>query len=271
MNELTLLQQSGFKFTKSLGQNFITDVNLLRAIVSDARITPSDFVIEVGAGAGTLTRQLAAAAHSVTAFEIDKSLAPALDALAAQHKNLTVLYGDVLKQDLSAVIQNRPFKLTANLPYYITTPVIFRFLELPELVSLTVMVQKEVALRFTAKPDTPAYGAVTAQLAAFGTPVLTRTVPRTLFTPPPNVDSAVVHLEINKRAGVDDFAMLKRVISAAFAMRRKTLLNNIISGFSLDRARAADVLASANLPLNIRGEALGIESFISIANILAKN
>ncbi|MCL2798034.1 MAG: 16S rRNA (adenine(1518)-N(6)/adenine(1519)-N(6))-dimethyltransferase, partial [Firmicutes bacterium] len=146
--------------------------------------------------------------------------------------------------------------------------VIFHFLDVPGLVSVTVTVQKEVALRFCARENTRDYGAVTAQLKAYGDPKLTRTVPRAVFTPPPNVDSAVVHLKIQKKPGIQDFPLLKRLIAAAFSMRRKTLLNNLTAAFSLPKEKAARLLAAADLPENIRGEALSIEQFIKLSNLL---
>lgn len=269
MNELEKLKSAGFQFQKRFGQNFITDVNLLAAIVSDARVEKDDFVLEVGAGAGTLTRALCKKAGKVLAFEIDQSLSPALDALAAECTNLEILYGDVLKLDIAALTKNKPFKVVANLPYYITTPVIFRMLETEGLQSLTVMVQKEVAERFTANPDTPAYGAVTAQLAAYGEPEITRAVSKKLFTPAPSVDSAVVHLKIEKKPGVRDFAVLQKLIAAAFAMRRKTLLNNLTHRFGFSREKGLEILRLADFPESVRGEALGIGQFIRLSNILA--
>ena len=239
--------------------------------MSDAFITADDHVIEVGAGAGALTRSLSDKANYVTAFEVDRSLASLLDKLAAERGNIRIVYDDVLKADIAPVTNGKPFKLVANLPYYITTPVIFHFLDLPGLQSLTVMVQKEVALRFTARENTPEYGAVTAQLKAYGDPKLVRTVSRALFTPPPNVDSAIVHLTIQKRPGIHDSALLKRLIAAAFSMRRKTLQNNLTAAFSLSKEQASDFLQAANLSESVRGEALGIEQFIALSNSLLKH
>ena len=268
--DIKQLTSQGFRFKKSLGQNFITDTNLLHAIVADACVCSDDRVIEVGAGAGSLTRALAARAKSVTAFEVDTSLASVLDKLSAEHGNVRVLYLDALKADIAAVTDNAPFKLVANLPYYITTPVIFHFLDVPNLISLTVMLQKEVAQRFVAKENTSEYGAVTAQLRAYGEPRITRTVSRALFTPPPNVDSAVVHFELQKKPGVADFAHLKRLIACAFAMRRKTLVNNLCAGFALGKEQAAAFLSAAGLAEGVRGETLGIEQFIALSNIMVR-
>jgi 16S rRNA (adenine1518-N6/adenine1519-N6)-dimethyltransferase len=271
MSDLEKLKEQGFRFQKRFGQNFITDTNLLRAVVRDAGVTGEDFVVEVGAGAGTLTREISDAAKAVTAFEIDRNLSPVLDALAAEKGNVTVVYGDILRADIKTVTDAKPFKLVANLPYYITTPVMFHFLKEENLRSLTVMVQKEVAERFTAKAGTAAYGAVTAQLAAYGMPTVTRVVPRTLFTPQPNVDSAIVHMAIEKKQGVKDFAVLQKLIAASFAMRRKTLVNNLTAGFAKSRDEVSGLLAAAGIDPGVRGETLTIEDFIRLANILAGN
>lgn len=270
MSELDSLKKIGFSFNKRFGQNFITDRNLLDAICADADITKDDYVVEVGAGAGTLTRSICERAGEVTTFEIDNNLKPILAELQDEYDNLEVYFGDVLKFDIDEVTGGKPFKLVANLPYYITTPVIFHFLSLPNLVSLTVMVQKEVAERFGAKENTPSYGAVTAQLRAYGEASMTRIVPRQMFTPPPNVDSAIVNMTINKKEGVDSFDTLKKTIASAFAMRRKTLANNLMASFSLSRADAEVILEKASLPKTIRGEVLSIDDFINLSNILGK-
>ncbi|MCL2375261.1 MAG: 16S rRNA (adenine(1518)-N(6)/adenine(1519)-N(6))-dimethyltransferase RsmA [Firmicutes bacterium] len=268
MNILSQLKSNSFRFQKRWGQNFLTDGNLLSAIVSDAKITENDFVVEIGAGAGTLTRAIAQKANKVLAFEIDKSLSPVLDEVQKDNPNVEIFYGDVLKQPVEEILQDKPFRLVANLPYYITTPVIFQFLPLPNLLSITVMVQKEVAERFSALEGTANYGAVTAQLRAYGNVKMTRVVSRNLFTPPPNVDSAVVHLEIDKRKDVKNFDTLQKVIAASFAMRRKTLLNNLCAAFSFSKEEGTSLLQKANLSLSIRGETLSIDQFVILANLI---
>lgn len=271
MTELEKLKQIGFSFNKKYGQNFITDTNLLNAIVVDSGITKDDYVLEVGAGAGTLTKSLCAVAKNVTTFEIDKNLKPILDSIADVTPNLEVIYGDVLKHDIDAVTGGQDFCLVANLPYYITTPIIFHFLEMPNLKSITVMVQKEVAERFGAKANTPNYGAVTGQLRAYGEATVTRIVPRNMFTPPPNVDSAIVHLKIEKKEGVEDFKLLKKVIACAFAMRRKTLVNNLMSGFFMPRDKAEGYLNKMGLSTTVRGEVLDIAQYIALSNLIVSD
>jgi len=225
-------------------------------------------VVEVGAGAGTLTRVLAQSAWRVLSFEIDTELSGVLGEIKEEYKNLELCFGDILKMDLRKYVGNKSFKVVANLPYYITTPVIFYFLAMENLQSLTVMVQREVAERFVAKENTSAYGAVTAQLQVYGEPKITRTVSRKLFTPPPNVDSAVVRLDINKKDGVKDYGVLQKLIACAFAMRRKTLVNNLMAGFSMPREKATAILTAANIGETARGETLGIHDFIRLANML---
>jgi len=258
-------------FKKRFGQNFIFDQNLLMAIASDAGITNDDFVIEVGAGAGTLTEILAAKAKRVTAFEIDTDLKVYLDGTKQRNGNLTIIYGDILKQDLREFVGDEPYKVVANLPYYITSPIIFYFLDRvldgSKLQSLTIMVQKEVADRLVAKPGTKDYGAITVQVNALGTVKVTRQIGRQVFTPPPNVDSAVVKIDINPSKTVKNFTTLKKVIKVAFSMRRKTLLNNLSSGFGLNKESAADILNKCGIDLNARGETLDISKFIELANI----
>jgi len=269
MQHLEKLKTHNFTFKKRFGQNFIFDSNLLSAIVADAGVEKSDHVVEVGCGAGTLTTALAKAAESVTGFEIDNNLKPILDEVIAQNPNLNVVYGDILKLKLSEYLPQRSkFKVVANLPYYITTPVMFYFLEQEGLQSITVMVQKEVAERFCAKPNTPEYGAVTAQLAAYGTPKITRIVNRKLFTPAPNVDSAMVRLDIAKRTDVKNFKILQKTIATSFAMRRKTLINNLCSGFNVGREVLVDMLKNLGFRADIRGETLGIDDFVRLANTL---
>jgi len=269
MKQLEKLNELDFDFKKRFGQNFIFDTNLLSAIVADAGITSDDFVVEVGTGAGTLTKELAKKAWRVLSYEIDTELSTVLSDLKLEHDNLEIVFGDILKANLNKKIGDKPFKVVANLPYYITTLVIFYFLAMPNLRSLTVMVQREVAERFIAKENTASYGAVTAQLAVYGEPKITRVVSRKLFTPPPNVDSAIVRLDINKKEGVNDYALLQKLIASSFAMRRKTLVNNLMAGFSLSRDSAVKLLANADISETVRGETLGIGDFIRLANLMA--
>lgn len=242
-----------FNFKKKYGQNFLTDKNLLNAIVRDAGINKDDFVVEIGAGAGALTEVLSQNAREVLAFEIDEELRETL--LSLQLKNVNFRFEDFMKVDLSEL--NKPFKVVANLPYYITTPIIFKLLEETEkLLSLTIMVQKEVAERMVAKPSGD-YGLLSVMLAFYGEAKITRIVKRNMFQPEPNVDSAVVTLEIQKRFDVDK-KKFYNFVKTAFSMRRKTLLNNLSTLY--DKEKLKRVFGEEFLKR--RAETLTIEEFV---------
>lgn len=216
-------------FKKKFGQNFLTDKNLLDAIVRDGGVTSDDEVLEIGAGAGALTESLSRYAKKVVSYEIDKDLEPTLRSLNL--KNVEFVFGDALKEN-TEVIENRfegKYKLVANLPYYITTPLIFKFLEESKrLISMTIMVQKEVAERIVATKGNKDYGILSIMIAFYGEPRIMRNVGRNMFRPVPNVDSAIVRIDIDedKFSGVDKVGF-SHFIKASFAMRRKTLLNNL--------------------------------------------
>lgn len=242
-----------FNFKKKYGQNFLTDKNLLNAIVRDAGINKDDFVVEIGAGAGALTEVLSQNAREVLAFEIDEELRETL--LSLQLKNVNFRFEDFMKVDLSEL--NEPFKVVANLPYYITTPIIFKLLEETEkLLSLTIMVQKEVAERMVAKPSGD-YGLLSVMLAFYGEAKITRIVKRNMFQPEPNVDSAVVTLEIQKRFDIDK-KKFYNFVKTAFSMRRKTLLNNLSTLY--DKEKLKRVFGEEFLKR--RAETLTIEEFV---------
>lgn len=262
-----LIDGTGFRFNKALGQNFISDVNLLNGIVSDSGLEPSDTVVEIGTGAGTLTRCLASQAEKVYSFEVDKNLEPVVSLSLQGLENVEVVFKDVLKMsdtELLQIVGEKPFRVVANLPYYITTPLIMRFLEseLP-IVSLTVMVQEEVGKRLVAKANTPDYAAITLAVELRGNAKITRKVGRQMFFPSPNVDSAVVRIDVepDKLRG-ENIPLLKRVIRSAFAMRRKTLANNLSASFSISKSAAEEKLSTAGLPPMIRGEALSLDDFV---------
>lgn len=266
-----ILQKHNFSFNKALGQNFISDKNLLEGIVRDSGITAEDTVLEIGAGGGTLTMALCEKAARVHAFEVDNRLQPVLEEMLSGYNNFELHFADVLKlndEKLSSLIKGE-FKLVANLPYYITTPLLMRFIEsgLP-LKSLTLMMQKEVADRLCARENTPEYGAVTLAVKLWGDARIMRIVDKRAFFPIPKVDSAVVRIDMNDRYGRRSDEKLKRLIRAAFAMRRKTLLNNIIAAFSMSREQAAAAIEGAGFNAKIRGEALSVEDFIKISNII---
>ena len=228
-----IVKSAEFRFNKALGQNFISDKNLLDAIVADSGVTGEDTVVEIGTGGGTLTRALAAVAKRVYSFEVDENLKKVLSVSLQGVENAEVIFRDVLKMSDAGIrdIAGDGFKVVANLPYYITTPLVMRFLESDLGVqSLTVMVQQEVADRFVAKPNTADYAAITLAIEMHGSAAVTRRVSRNMFYPVPNVDSAVVRIDVNgtKLAG-ENRELVHKLVRAAFAMRRKTLANNLRS------------------------------------------
>ena len=273
MSIAEILAGANFSFEKKFGQNFITDKNLLAAIVDEAGISGGT-VLEIGAGAGTLTAALAAKADRVVSYEIDKNLMPVLSqTLAGLDDKVEVVFRDIMKEsdeDLDKILGGE-YKLAANLPYYITTPVIMRFLERKvRPLSISVMVQKEVGERLTAAPGTADYGAITAAVVLEGTAKITRVVPRTMFTPRPNVDSCVVRIDMHDKYDGVDKQLVKKIIRAAFAMRRKTLANNLCAAFSLTRGEAEGLLTSCGFDVRVRGEKLGVEDFIKLSENLKK-
>lgn len=263
-----------FRFNKALGQNFITDANLLDAIVADSGITPSDVVVEIGTGAGTLTRAIAKVAKKVYSFEVDRNLEAVLALSLQGVENAEVVFRDVLKmsdEQLEAIV-GKKIKVVANLPYYITTPLAMRFIESTlEVESITIMVQKEVALRFVAKPNTPDYSAITLAIEMAGEAQITRNVSRTMFYPSPNVDSAVVRIDIdrNKLDG-ENVALLHKLVRSSFAMRRKTLANNLSVAFKIDKQTAAQIIGDAGFSPMVRGEALSLDDYKKLSKSLEK-
>ena len=267
-----VLARHGFSFKKKFGQNFLTDGNLLDAIVRDAGADRETAVLEIGAGAGALTRALSAAAKRVLAYEIDPSLQPVLAETLAGCENVEVVFGDFLRADLPALEwELGRYRVVANLPYYVTTPVMMRFLEEAHSCDgLTVMVQREVAERFTAQAGTPEYGAVTAAIAFRGQARIVRRVPRTMFTPRPNVDSAIVRIDFEDgRIPVQSAAAYRAVVRCAFAGRRKTLENNLMGSFRLTREQARQALSEAGVADMVRGETLTPRQFARLADVLS--
>lgn len=268
-----ILRKYGFTFKKNLGQNFLTEGSLLRAIVKDAGVESEDIVVEIGTGAGTLTSAISEKAKHVYTFDVDTCLQPVLAETLAGKENVTINFLDVLKisdEKLKEIIGEQPFRVVANIPYYVTTPLIMRFLESDlNCKSLTVMVQKEVADRLIAEPDTENYGAITLAVELRGTARVTRNVARQLFHPAPKVDSAVVHIDIDdNKYEIKDKPFLEKLIRAGFQMRRKTLVNNIGASLGITKDRAKEVLVSLGYSESIRGEALSIEDYIKIAEAL---
>ena len=272
LNVKDILISKGFHYNKALGQNFITDVNLLSAIVSDSGVDSGDTVVEIGTGAGTLTRAIAAKAKKVFSFELDKNLISVLDLSLKGLDNVEVIFKDVLKMtdgELKEIVGGE-FKVVANLPYYVTTPMIMRFLESGlDVKSITVMVQKEVADRFIATVGSKEYAAVSLAVQMRGEARVTRIVGRQMFFPMPNVDSAVVKIDVdkNKLHGVD-LSALSRLVRISFAMRRKMLTNNLMSGYGVSREKAIEILESSDVLPTVRGEALSLDQYVKVLNVL---
>lgn len=276
---IEVLQKYNFSFQKKFGQNFLIDPHVLDKIISAAEITKDDFVLEIGPGIGTLTQYLAEAAREVVAVEIDSTLIPILEDTLSAYDNVSVINEDVLKVDLRKLAEERnggkPIKVVANLPYYITTPIIMSLFEshVP-LKSLTVMVQKEVALRMQAGPGTKDYGALSLAVQYYASPYLAANVPPNCFMPRPNVGSAVIRLT---RFGetpvqVKDEKLLFRLIRASFNQRRKTLQNGLVNSQELDftKEQVAAAIATLGVSPSVRGEALTLEQFAALANALSE-
>lgn len=254
-----------FEFKKKFGQNFISDKNLLSAIVSDAKVGKKDEVLEVGAGAGSLTEILSQNAKKVVSFEIDKDLKQHLSSLGL--KNVQFVFEDFMKADLHEIEKSfsGKYKVVANLPYYITTPIIFKFLEDgTKLESLTIMVQKEVAERICAKSGSKDYGVLTVMVNFYGKPQIVRNISRNMFYPAPNVDSALLNIEICEKFPQIDKKNFLKFVQTCFSMRRKTLLNNLLQAYSkevLKQKLGEEVLQK-------RAETFSLEEFVEIFETL---
>ena len=268
-----LLAEHGFHFSKAKGQNFLIASWVPQRIAEDAGVDQTAGVLEIGPGIGPLTQQLALRAGKVCAVELDNRLKPILDMTVGEFSNLEILWNDVLKLEVPALVKEkfpglRPMAC-ANLPYYITSPILTALLEAECFDSVTVMVQKEVALRIAAKPGTADYSAFTIFCQYYAQPELLFDVPAHCFLPQPKVTSAVITLRTRKERPwqIDDQETFFRTVRASFAMRRKTLQNGLASGFpELGKAGAAQVLESCGLPVTVRGETLDIGQFAAIAN-----
>ncbi|MEG2675650.1 MAG: 16S rRNA (adenine(1518)-N(6)/adenine(1519)-N(6))-dimethyltransferase RsmA, partial [Clostridia bacterium] len=259
-------------FNKQFGQNFITDTNLLQAMVADAGITENDVVIEIGAGAGTLTRQLGLVAKKVIAFEIDRNLQPILaQTLDDMTDKVEVLFKDFQKvtdEELFAMVGNE-YKVVANLPYYITTPLIMRFLEIENKpLSITVMIQKEVGERIVSTANSEEYGVITLAIALEGDAKIMRVVPRTMFVPQPKVDSCIIRIDVKDKFPNVDKKAVKKLVKACFSMRRKTLANNLAQNFGIPRPKTEEALGKMQLDTRIRGEVLDINQYIELNKLL---
>ncbi len=272
MQELrSVLEKHGFHFKKQFGQNFISDTNLLKSIVEASGITADTTVVEIGCGAGTLTRALAETAKKVYAFDIDRDLQPVLAETLAGLDNVEVIFRDFNKLDLKEFEKEiEEYTVVANLPYYITTPLVTKLLEESDKVQgLSIMVQEEVAERFCAKEDTPEYGSITAAIALKGAARIVKRVSRNLFYPRPNVDSAVVKITFERgRVEVKSEKAYRQTVKCAFLNRRKTLENNLVNFFNLTREQAKTILAEAEVEEKARGETLSPWRLAKLSDIL---
>ena len=272
-----LLQRHGFRFSKSMGQNFLTAAWVPQQIAAESGITAADGALEIGPGVGCLTAELAKTAGRVTAIELDERLRDVLGETLADFDNVSVVFADALKADLPAIcaetLGERPWKVCANLPYNVTTPLITAFLEAGCFESVTVMIQKEVAQRLCAAPGTGEYGAFSVLVQWYAEPKLLFDVPPHCFVPQPKVTSAVVRMgrRAAPPASVDDEKLFFRTVRAAFAQRRKTLSNALRSAFSeLDRAAIESAMEETGLPPAVRGETLSIAQFVALSNALLR-
>ena len=259
------------KMSKKLGQNFLIKRGIVDEIVHAAELTPGEPVLEVGPGIGTLTQGLAQSGADVTAIELDRRLLEVLDTTLASYDNVRIVHGDVLKLDVPTIMNHKPFKVVANLPYYITTPIIMSLLEskLP-IERLVVMVQKEVALRMVAKPGTKDYGALSVAVQYYTEPDIVLDVPPKSFLPAPAVTSSVIRCVLRDKPPVDviDEKLFFRVVKAGFAQRRKTFANTMkTTGLSKDRIE--ELLAKANIDGQRRGETFTLQEFAGVANAWA--
>ncbi|MFC0274256.1 16S rRNA (adenine(1518)-N(6)/adenine(1519)-N(6))-dimethyltransferase RsmA [Metabacillus herbersteinensis] len=274
-----ILEKYGFSFKKSLGQNFLIEPNVLTRIVDHAEVTEKTGVIEIGPGIGALTEQLARRAKKVVAFEIDKRLLPILKETMSPYPNVTVVHQDVLEADLKQAVSDylsdcEEIMVVANLPYYVTTPIIMKLLEekLP-LRGIVVMLQKEVADRIAAKPSTKQYGSLSIAIQYYTEAKTVMTVPKTVFVPQPNVDSAIIRLLVRDEptVAVQNEAYFFQLVRASFAQRRKTLLNNLIhfipNGKEL-KPLVEKTLEEVGIDGRRRGEALSIEEFAKLSDAL---
>ena len=276
---IEMIKKYEFAFQKKFGQNFLIDAHVLEKIIAAAKITKEDFVLEIGPGIGTLTQYLAEHAGKVVAVEIDRALIPILRETLSEYPNVTVIHEDILKLDIGklALEENggKPIKVVANLPYYITTPIIMGLFEshVP-LESITVMVQKEVAQRMQALPGTKDYGALSLAVQYYAEPYLAANVPPNCFMPRPNVGSTVIRLTSyeHPRVSVKDEALMFRIIRASFNQRRKTLQNGLNNSpeITASKERIAEAIASLGLPASVRGETLTLEQFAALADVLAE-
>lgn len=274
-NTIEVLQKYRFNFQKKFGQNFLIDTHVLDKIIDASGVTEDDFVLEIGPGIGTMTQYLCERAREVVAVEIDKNLIPILSDTLKNYSNVTVINEDILKLDICKLAeeknQGKPIKVVANLPYYITTPIIMGLFESHVPIdSITIMVQKEVAERMQEKPGSKEYGALSLAVQYYAKPEIVANVPPNCFMPRPNVGSAVIRLTRHEKppVEVEDEKLMFRIIRASFNQRRKTLANGLNNSpeIHLPKEVIQESIVSLGVPENIRGEALSLEQFAELSN-----
>ena len=278
-NTIAVLQKYHFNFQKKFGQNFLIDTNVLDKIIASAKITKEDCVLEIGPGIGTMTQYLAESAGEVVAVEIDKALIPILEDTLSAYDNVTIINEDILKVDVNQIAQERnggkPIKVVANLPYYITTPIIMGLFEshVP-LKSITIMVQKEVADRMQVGPGTKDYGALSLAVQYYAKPEIVANVPPNCFIPRPNVGSAVIRLTRYEEPPVQvkDEKLMFALIRASFNQRRKTLVNGLgnAAGLQVTKEQVLNALEQMKLPATVRGETFTLEQFAMLSDLLGE-
>ncbi|HIT88927.1 MAG TPA: 16S rRNA (adenine(1518)-N(6)/adenine(1519)-N(6))-dimethyltransferase RsmA [Candidatus Merdenecus merdavium] len=274
-NTIEVLNKYNFVFQKKFGQNFLIDTSVLEKIIRSSEITKEDFVLEIGPGIGTMTQYLAENSRQVMAVEIDKTLIPILKDTLSEYDNVSILNQDILKVDIKQLVeeknQGRPIKVVANLPYYITTPIIMGLFESKVPIdSITVMVQKEVAQRMQSGPGTKDYGALSLAVQFYSSPYIVANVPPNCFIPRPKVGSAVIRLKkhIEPVVQVEDEKLLFKIIRASFNQRRKTLINGLNNSpeITMEKNQIMECMKELGLSENIRGEALTLEEFAKLSN-----
>ncbi|MBO7149416.1 MAG: ribosomal RNA small subunit methyltransferase A [Clostridia bacterium] len=271
-NLRAILLKHNLSLKKAFGQNFLTDTALLDQIVESSGVTENDTVLEIGCGAGALTSALARKVKRVVGYEIDTRLKPVLEDVLSEYKNTEIIFSDVMKVPLEEIEKKlgSDYVLVANLPYYITTPIIMRFIEnAKNIKAMVIMVQEEVAYRLASKESSSDYGAITVGINLRGSAEVVLKVGREKFTPPPNVDSAVVKITIEKDKflGVD-FDNVRNVVRCAFSSRRKMLVNNLMNTYKFTRQNAEKILTDAGLSLTVRGENLRAEDYVALSKII---
>ena len=276
-NTIEVLQKYNFNFQKKFGQNFLIDTRILEGIIQAARVTKEDFVLEIGPGIGTMTQYLCEHAREVVAVEIDQNLIPILKDTLSEYDNVEVIHDDILKVDINELARERnggkPIKVVANLPYYITTPIIMGLFESHVPIdSITIMVQKEVADRMQVGPGTKDYGALSLAVQYYAKPKIVLNVPPSCFMPQPKVGSAVIRLTRHEAPPVDvkNEKLMFALIRASFNQRRKTLANglNNFPQISLSKEQIQECIVELGVPVTVRGEALSLEQFAALSNII---